>query len=513
MSAARKRARTRAEDIIFFCNEFLMVPEGAHGGQRVKLRDWQEDLIRQIYDQPTRRAIISFGRKNGKTALTAMLVLAHLVGPEARQNSQIYSAAQSRDQAALVFMLAAKMVRMNRVLNDAVTVRDSAKELFCARTGVRYKALSADATTAYGLSPVLVIHDELGQVKGPRSELYDALETSMGAQAQPLSIVISTQAPTDADLLSTLIDAAKLGDDSKTKVFVYAADEEDDPWDPATWRKANPALEDFLSIEELAETAKQARALPALEAAFRNLHLNQRVEASESFVSKDVWLGCGDPVIESFKGKPVYAGLDLSETSDLTALVLIAAHEGKWHVKPTFWLPAEGLAERARKDRVPYDVWHRQGFLETTPGKSIQYEYIAELLRGQFDRLDIRQLAFDRWNWKHLRPWLAKGGFSESELERFVEFGQGEVSMSPALRTLEGDLLDGKFAHGNHPVLAMCASNSVVHMGRAGNRTLDKKRSHGRIDGMIALAMARAVAATEDLEPAPDYQMFFLGRR
>jgi phage terminase large subunit-like protein len=199
MGAARKQEETRAEKVIRFCETYLTVPEGAHGGKSVVLREWQKDLLKEVYDTPTRRAIISFGRKNGKTALTAMLVLAHLVGPEARHNSQIYSAAQSRDQAALVFSLAAKMVRMSAILNGAVTVRDSAKELFCARTGVRYKALSADATTAYGLSPVLVIHDELGQVRGPRSELYDALETSMGAQAEPLSIIISTQSPTDAD--------------------------------------------------------------------------------------------------------------------------------------------------------------------------------------------------------------------------------------------------------------------------------------------------------------------------
>jgi hypothetical protein len=153
--ASVRKPETRGDRIIRFCQEYLIVPEGAQGGKPMVLREWQRDIIRGIYDTPTRRAIISFGRKNGKTALTAMLVLAHLVGPEARRNSQIYSAAQSRDQAALVFSPAAKMARMSAILNDAVTVRDSAKELFCARTGVRCKALSADATTAYGLSPVL----------------------------------------------------------------------------------------------------------------------------------------------------------------------------------------------------------------------------------------------------------------------------------------------------------------------------------------------------------------------
>ena len=168
-------------------------------GQPVKLRPWQKEIIREIYGTPTRRAIVSLARKNGKTAVASMLVLVHLVGPEAAPNGHIFSAAQSRDQAAIVFGLAAKMVRMSPKLNEIVTVRDSAKELLCSVTGVRYKALSAEATTAYGLSPIFVVHDELGQVRGPRSELYDALETAMGAQKEPLSIVISTQAPSYAD--------------------------------------------------------------------------------------------------------------------------------------------------------------------------------------------------------------------------------------------------------------------------------------------------------------------------
>jgi phage terminase large subunit-like protein len=251
MGAARKIEETRGDRIIRFIESYLSVPEGAHGGRPVQLRKWQTDLIHEIYDAPTRKAIISFPRKNGKTALTAMLVLAHLVGPEARHNSTIYSAAQSRDQAAIVFGFAAKMVRLSTILNSAVTVRESAKELFCTRTSVRYKALSAEARNIYGLSPCLVIHDELGQVRGPRSEMWDVLETAMGAVTNPLSIVISTQAPTDADLLSTLIDASKLDGSGEVKTFVYAADKDDDPWDEATWFKANPALGDFLSLEEM----------------------------------------------------------------------------------------------------------------------------------------------------------------------------------------------------------------------------------------------------------------------
>lgn len=195
--------------------------------------------------------------------------------------------------------------------------------------------------------------------------------------------------------------------------------------------------------------------------------------------------------------------------NDLTALVLIAPHEGRWHVQPTFWLPGEGLYEKARKDRVPYDVWHEQGHLEATPGRSIEYEWVAHHLRDLFERYDIRKLAFDRWNWRHLKPWLERVGFGEDDLERFVEFGQGYQSMSPALRTLESDLLNGKLAHGKHPVLSMCAANAVVQSDPSGNRKLAKDKSRGRIDGMVALTMARAVAETEELEAEAGMNDFF----
>ena len=331
------------------------------------LRPWQREIIQGIYTERRhiRRAIISVGRKNGKTSLIAMLVLAHVIGPESKPNSQVFSAAQSRNQASLVFSLAAKMVRMSSDLNGLVAVRDSAKELFCIRTGVRYKALSADATTAYGLSPALVIHDELGQVRGPRSELYDALETAMGAQAAPLSIVISTQAPTDADLLSVLIDDAAAAHDPSTLLFLWAAALDDDPYLEATWHKANPALADFRSLEDMREAAERARRMPAFEAAFRNLFLNQRVAVENHLLSPDVWkLNAGQPDWSAFEDCPVFGGLDLSARNDLTAFELIARDPaGIVHVKSQFFAPESGVRDRALRDRVPYDVWHQQGYL------------------------------------------------------------------------------------------------------------------------------------------------------
>jgi phage terminase large subunit-like protein len=234
--------------------------------------------------------------------------------------------------------------------------------------------------------------------------------------------------------------------------------------------------------------------MPAREAEYRNLILNQRVEVSNPFVAPAVWKGCGGPV-GSLENISVYGGLDLSEAADLTALVLIGKRDGKWRVKPTFWLPSEGLAEKSVADRVPYDMWARQGYLETTPGRSISYEFVAFYLRDIFRRYDIRKLAFDRWNFKHLLPWLLKAGMSEQFVkDHFVEFGEGMQSMSPALRDLEQVLLEGELAHGNHPVLTMCVTNTVIAVDDAGNRKPSKRRSTGRIDGMIALAMAVGVA-------------------
>ncbi len=505
---------TRAARNIAWIEKWLKVPEGRDVGKPVKLRTWQKAEIKRIYDNPhgTRRAILSFGRKNGKTAFAAFLLLLHICGPEALPNSQLYSAAQSREQAAVLFALAAKMVRMNPSLDlgrdGAVGIRDSRKELYCPDLGTVYRALSADASTAYGLSPVFIVHDELGQVKGPKSELYEALETATGGQDDPLSIVISTQAPTNADLLSTLIDDAITGADKRTVVSLYTAPDHLDPFSVEAIKAANPAFGDFQNSTETKAMAQDAKRMSSREPEYRNLILNQRVDMNAPFVSLTAWKACGGPVVESFEGLPVYGGLDLSEVSDLTALVLVAPVEGVWSVKPTFWLPGLNLADKARHDRVPYDVWQKQGFLQTTPSKTVDYEFVAEFLRGLFDTLDIRKIAFDAWNWRHLKPWLLKVGFSEEQLEGdyavFEQMRQGFQTMSPALRDLESAILNEKIAHGNHPVLSMCAANATVQTDPAGNRKLSKIKSHGRIDGMQALAMAMSVAGTYEADVALD---------
>jgi phage terminase large subunit-like protein len=497
---------TRGERVIAWIEANLFIPAGKHAGNPVRLLRWQKRDILRIYDNPygTRRAILSFGRKNGKTALAAMLMLVHLCGPEARMNGQLYSAAQSRDQAAILFELAAKMVRMSPTLVEYVHIRDTYKEMEYAELGTFYKALSADAKTKYGLAPVFLVHDELGQVRGPKSELYEALETATGAAEAPLSIVISTQAPTDADLLSLLIDDGLAGHDPCVVVSLYTCPvkkkgEPDyiDPFTDEALQLANPAFGEFQNADELRRMAADASRMPARESEYRNLVLNQRIEARAPFVSRTSWESCDRPVLDKFTGE-VYLGLDLSAVRDLTACVAISAVEAFWHVRPTFWLPTVDLDERARRDRVPYDVWAKQGLIELTPGATIEYEYVAQWLFQKFGEWRIAKVGFDRWNMKHFRPWLKKAGFKDADIEgedsKFIEFGQGTESMSPALRTLESAILSETLCHGGHPVLTMCMGNAVVNSPDPSNRKLDKARSSGRIDGAVALAMAIGVA-------------------
>lgn len=501
----------RSSRNIKWIEDHCVIPEGKFAGRPVRLTDKQKGWLRAIYDTPTRSFILSMGRKNAKTALCAMLLLLHLCGPEHAINSQLYSAAQSRDQAALLFELAAKMVRLSPDLQMFVTIRDTAKELLCPEIGTFYKALSAEVSTSFGKSPVFVVHDELGQVKGPRSMLYESLETAFAAQENPLSVIISTQAPEDDDLLSVLIDDALAGHDPRIKVVLHSAPLDLDPFSEEAIRAANPHFDDFMNQEEVYKQAADAKRMPSKESAYRNLVLNQRVEARSPFVARSVWIDNGRQPEDVSGRRRVWGGLDLSAVNDLTALVLVDPTQDNagWNVRPTFWLPEVGLAEKARTDRVPYDVWREQGHLLTTPGGSIEYEYIATYLRTQvFDVHAVQAIAFDRYNWKFLKPWLEKVGFSEQELMRFVEFGQGYVSMSPAIRELEAKLLGIKLRHGNHPVLTMCAANATVMSDPAGNRKFVKGKATGRIDGMVALTMAIGSVPQIIEEPQPKFFFF-----
>lgn len=502
--AVKPPQQTRGEENCDWIEAVCRVPEGALVGQPVKLRPWQREIILGIYDQPTRRAIISFGRKNGKTALAAFLLLLHLCGPEARANSQLFSAAQSRDQASILFALAAKTVRMSPDLSQYVAVRDTAKQLACQELGTLYRALSAEASTAYGLSPVFVVHDELGQVRGPRSELYEAMETASAAQIDPLSIVISTQAPIDADLLSMLIDDAKAKGDPKTRLFLYTAAEDMDPWSDEAIKAANPAFGDFQNADEVMDQAQTAKRMPSRESSYRNLILNQRVNMVNPFISRNVWeQNGGEADADCFLGE-VTLGIDLSQRNDLTALVAIAEDEAKnIHIQADFYTPEIGLADRAHRDRSPYDVWAKDGYITPTPGASVDYDLVADKVIEWVERCKKLTVVADRWRLDELKAALARRN-CDIEIE---PFGQGFVSMAPALDVVEADLLNCRMRHGMNPVMRMCASNAVAVRDPAGNRKLDKSKATGRIDGLVALVMARGHHAKAQAVAVPEYQV------
>lgn len=497
---------TRGERVIAFIERYCVVPEGDLRGKPMRLMAFQRDFIRAIYDNPagTKRAYLSIGRKNGKSALIAAIALAHIVGPEAKRNSQIICGARSQKQAGIIFKLAQKMILMSDTLRKMAKTVTSTKEIRGLAQNVEFMAISAEAATAHGLSPAVAILDEVGQVKGETDEFTEAIETAQGAYSDALLIAISTQAATENDLFSRWLDDAAASKDPQIVSHVYSAPDDCEIMDREAWKAANPALGEFRSLSEIEAFAIQADRMPSKENSFRWLYLNQRIDASAPFISRSAWKACEGTVRPLQDGDVVYAGLDLSAVSDLTALVLVSpVDQGGttfWHVHPTFWLPEAGLKEKVKADKVPYDLWHKDGWLNLTPGPTVEYEFVAAHLKGVFDRFDVRKLAFDRWQFRYLKPWLLRAGIPAELLDGdgslFDEFGQGMKSMSPALRDLESVILNGRLVHDGDPALDTCARNAVVQMDPAGNRKLAKNKSRGKIDGMVALAMAMSVAGT-----------------
>jgi phage terminase large subunit-like protein len=463
MATKRRKAPTgsvRARDILHFVESYCRIPDGPRIGEPVKLAPFQRKFIMAVYDNPagpTRRAILSTARKNLKTSTCACLMLNHLAGPsaQARPNSELFSTAQSRDQAAILFSIASRMIRLDPTLRASVKVHESAKALSCPELGTKYRALSAEASLALGLNPAFVVHDELGAVVGPRFALYENMESATAALSDPLSLIISTQSASDSDLLSVLIDDAKLGADPKTVGHVYRAPLDLDPFSETAIRAANPGFDHFQNKAELLGMAAQAKRMPSLAAKFKNLNLNQRVAALNPFISPERWSACGDAPID-FRGKPTYASIDLSESGDLTCLAL--AHldaTGVWR-KAHFYLPAEGLADKAHADHAPYDAWVEAGLIEATPGHTVSYDFLAERLKEAFTEFDVVKVAFEPWHWETFRAALSRVGFPETMIAaRFVEAPQTFKWMSPAVRVLETAIIEGRLRHGGNPVLTL----------------------------------------------------------
>lgn len=504
----------RAERVIQFV-ECLTIPSGVGQGERFKLREWQRRFIFDVYapvDRDTqrrvvRRAILSVARKNGKTALISALVLAHLIGPEAIRNGEIYSAANSRHQAAQVFKVAAQIVRADPELMSRLRVVDSTKVIANHQNGSMYQAISAESGTKHGLNPSMVIFDELAQAKG--RALYDVLDTAMGARIEPLFLTISTQSNDPEHILSKLIDDGLNANDPTTVCHLYAADEGCEIDDQVQWRKANPALDDFRDLEDFTVLAQKAKRMPAEEPKFRNLYLNQRVSPISSLISRVEWEACGgSPGL--VEGEPVYLGLDLSKRVDLTALVIVSATNGS-RVDALFWKPADHLAEHSRRDfgsgNLRYIDWVKRGHLRSSPGTAIDYEVVARAIAELVQRYEVLGLAFDRWRIDDLVKELDRIGVAASKAPdgsglRLREWGQGFRDMAPAIDALEAAVMDRSLQHPGNEVLTWNMANAIVETDAADNRKFAKDKAKFRIDGAVALAMALGLKAKDRSGPA-----------
>lgn len=495
----RRAGLTRAERVVKFI-EGLKITSGSQAGRRFKLRPWQREIIDAIYrtdadgKRPVRQCLITVPRKNGKTQLAAALALCHLAGPEAMPRGQVYSAAADRAQAAIIYQEMLALICSDAELVGRVSNRDWNKSLRDAETGSTYIALCSDARKAHGLSPSFVVCDELAQWYG--RGLYDSLCTGTGAHEEPLVVVISTKSHEPSHVMSELV---RYGEqvlegsvaDPAFLPVIYAADENADPWDEATWHACNPALGDFRDLDEMRVAAEQAQRLPAREPAFRLLYLNQPVDAASRFLNGVDWRACAESSSknEELFGKRCVLGLDLSSTTDLTALAAFFPDSGD--LLAWFWAPADRLEDAERRDHVPYRLWVRQGFLETTPGKAIDKSFVVHRLGEVVSDYKVEACAFDRWGINEVKRLIADEGI---RIE-MVEWGQGWRDSAPALNAIETAVLQKTLRHPAHPVLDWCVSNAVALTDAAGNRKLAKDRSIGRIDGLVAASMAVGLAA------------------
>lgn len=482
----------------------MTVPSGKGQGKPFKLAKWQKQFIRDIYEpyrggrRVVRRAILSIARKNGKTALIAAIALAHLVGPEAEPNGEIYSAANDRDQAAIVYKFARQIVELEPELLEQIDLVPSTKTMIGRRTGSVYRAVSAEAGTKHGYLPSVVIYDELAQAKN--RTLYDVFDTSFGARDEPLFITISTQSNDPEHVLSKLIDDGLSKTDPSILCHLYAADDDCELDDEAQWVKANPALDDFRDREDLASAIRKAKRLPAEEPKVRNLFLNQRVAPYATLIARAEWMACVGAV-EFKPGEEVYLGLDLATSVDLTAMVMGSVSDPV-RVQPFFWKPHDTLADHSRRDfgagNLRYMQWAEEGLLETCDGRAVNPAVVATRIAELTQRYTIRGVAYDRWRMDDLlrefdriglrayREDANKGG---GEGLRLVPWGQGYRDMGPAIDALELAIIERNLVHAGHPILNWNMSNAVATMDPAGNRKLDKDKARFRIDGAVALAM------------------------
>lgn len=502
-----------------FFHRFLRHNQGELAGRPFRLERWQASTtIEPLFGWMKRTAAgwvrkyrlvwKEVPRKNGKSTEAAGVAL-KLTFADGEMGAQVYSTAADREQASVVFAEASRM----RANHDELRRRSLqyARALVVPALGASYKVLSADAGTKHGLNAHGIINDELHAHR--TRDLYDVMHTSMGARVQPVEFNITTAGYDRRSIAFELHDyAGKVRDgivhDDQFLPVIYAADENDDWTAPATWAKANPNLGVSISLDYLRKECERAQAVPGYENTFKRLHLNLWTEQASRWLPMDAWDACaGDAapaaLLEQLKGRRAYGGLDLSSTSDLTAYVLdVPLDAGRHAWIARFWMPADNVRKRVERDRVPYDLWVRQGWIKATEGNVVDYDVVRADINALHEHLQTMEIAIDRWNATQLATQLGGDGFT------VVQFGQGFASMSAPAKELEKLVLGRLLVHGGNPVLRWMASNVAVRQDPAGNLKPDKEKSGEKIDGIVAGIMGLARASVQ--QPAEAFQVIIL---
>jgi phage terminase large subunit-like protein len=487
--------------------ESLKHSTGEYAGQLFNLMPWQRDqIIKPLFGtlnpdgtRQYRTCYVEVPRKNGKTELGAGVGL-YLLFADNEPGAQIYSAAGDRMQAGLIYQAAVPMVNQAPALLQRSKVVESQKRIVNYTQNSFYQVLSAEAYSKHGLNAHGILFDELHTQ--PDRDLWDVLTTSTGARRQPLIFVMTT-AGYDRNSIGWEIHdyAQKVKDgiieDPTFLSVIYSAPEDADWTDEDIWKACNPALGQFRSLDEMRTLCKRAQETPALEMTFRRLYLNQWVNSVTRWLPMDKWDAC-NAELPDLTGKACYAGLDLSSSIDLTALLLVFPIDGEYLWLPYFWIPEATAVEAEKRDRVPYREWARQGLVHLTPGNVVDYGYIRKTIRELREKYDLRELAFDRWGASKLVQDLEEDGFNgdpKGPGPHLIPFGQGYASMSPPTKELMTLCLQGKIRHPGHPVLRWNADNLVVTQDPAANLKPDKAKATQKIDGMVAgiMALDRAI--------------------
>ena len=462
------------------------------------LLPWQEQIVRDIFgivdaagNRQFRTAYIEIGKKNGKSELAAAIAL-YLLYADGEPSAEVYGAAADRSQAGIVFDVANRMVQKTPALLKRSKIMAATKRIVNYTNAGFYQVLSAEVGTKHGLNVSGLVLDEVHAQ--PNRHLYDVLTKGSGdAREQPLFFLITT-AGTDKESICYELHTKALDILAGRKIdhtfypVVYGLTDEDDWHDEKNWYKANPSLGQTINIERVRDHYREALENPAEENVFKQLRLNMWVSSLTRFIPEQIYdLGNVPIDMESLKGRDCYAGLDLSSTGDITALVLMFPPRDeteKYIMVPYFWVPEDTIPLRVRRASVPYDVWHQQGFLYATEGNVVDYNFIEHFIEELGKEYHILEIAVDRWNATMLIQNLEGDGFT------MVPFGQGFKDMSPPSKEFIKLLMEGKIIHGGHPVMRWMSGNVVVDRDAAENIKPTKAKSPEKIDGIVAAIMA-----------------------